>query len=278
MRTDSRPSIVSAAAEASQAHPYLSRSARRNVRRAVAQATEMNLHSVKLYGIVWTIRFQAVQQQPKKQERELRPEGSDVRSARRRETSLRRLQDFQRAQRFRISRAFSRWRETNRLSPPPLPPPSLPPPPPPEPQQPPQPSPQQQEQLEIERYAAKRGERSPAAADASPASQEPRAKRPLLPSLPPPPSIPPSPPPSTLSSPPPPPPTTHTSSQTASGQGEVEQSGKVASSDLEYPEYYCELCHRRFYDWIFDPKRILCCACHRDSEFEECMKGQCEYC
>jgi len=52
--------------------------------------------------------------------------------------------------------------------------------------------PQQQEQLTVERYAAKRGERSPTAADASPASV-PRAKRTLaLP--PPPPSLPPSPP------------------------------------------------------------------------------------
>ena len=51
--------------------PNLSRSARQDVRRAIATATELKLYSVTLHGVVWTLRCDKMQppaKQPKKQQ------------------------------------------------------------------------------------------------------------------------------------------------------------------------------------------------------------------
>ena len=45
--------------------PTLSRSARRDVRQAVAMATELDLHSVMLHGVVWTLHHPKQLKQPK---------------------------------------------------------------------------------------------------------------------------------------------------------------------------------------------------------------------
>ena len=42
---------------------WMSKTARRNVRQAVALAAELNLHSVALYGVVWTLHHPKQQQQ-----------------------------------------------------------------------------------------------------------------------------------------------------------------------------------------------------------------------
>ena len=185
----------------------MSKTARRNVRQAVALAAELNLHSVALYGVVWTLHHPKQQQQ---QELKAEPATStgckSASHSRRADKSAARLEDFQTAKRFRIGRFFRRWQQSIRPKPPlqALPPPSITtlPPPPPMPstvvaqQQPTQQQPP--EQMDDER-APKRAPSTPLAAD-SPAT--PRAKRTLqLPQGLPPPSLPPSPPSSTSTPP-----------------------------------------------------------------------------
>ena len=176
----------------------MSKAARRNVRRAVALAAELNLHSVALYGAVWTLHHQKQQKQPLP----ISSKGcQSISTSRRAERSAVRLQDFQKARRFRIGTIFKRWAQSTRPKPPPqaLRPPSISSLPQPSPmpstmvqqQQPTQQQPP--EQMDDER-APKRAPSTPSTAD-SPAIQ-PRAKRTLL--------LPPGlPPPSSTSTPPP---------------------------------------------------------------------------
>ena len=174
----------------------MSKSARRRVRQAVKLAAELgNVYSVKLQGVVWTLRHPEKQPEPKSKSADT-GEGCAA-NTRRAEKSAARLAEFQTALRFRIGTFFMRWSQSTQLrsSPQALPPPPIPPllQPSPKPttmvsQQPPtqQPPPEQKD----DERASKRTPSTPAAGD-SPA--EPRAKRTLLlpPGLPPP-SVPPS--------------------------------------------------------------------------------------
>ena len=105
----------------------MSKTARRNVRQAVALAAELNLHSVALYGVVWTLHHPKQQQQ---QELKAEPATStgckSASHSRRADKSAARLEDFQTAKRFRIGSFFRRWQQSIRPKPPlqALPPPS----------------------------------------------------------------------------------------------------------------------------------------------------------
>ena len=178
---------------------WLSKAMRRHVRQRVALATEMNLHSVSLYGSVWTLHHPTKQLKPKPVSAE-KGEGTSVAKQRRSEKSAARLKDFQTAQRFRISCAFRRWRRQNQ-QPPPLQLSSSKPrsasSPPPQPvtaqdvvvQQPTQQQPS--EQMD----AGGRSKRAPSSPSSGGSPSTPHAKRALLlPDGPPPPSLPPSPP------------------------------------------------------------------------------------
>jgi len=178
---------------------WLSKAMRRHVRQRVALATEMNLHSVSLYGSVWTLHHPTKQLKPKPVSAE-KGEGTSVAKQRRSEKSAARLKDFQASQRFRISCAFRRWRRQNQ-QPPPLQLSSSKPrsasSPPPQPvtaqdvvvQQPTQQQPS--EQMD----AGGRSKRAPSSPSSGGSPSTPHAKRALLlPDGPPPPSLPPSPP------------------------------------------------------------------------------------
>ena len=119
---------------------WMSRSARRDVRQAVALAAELNLYSVALHGKVWTLRHDKVQPKPEMQQKrdsQQKQQGnSDERVARRRDRSNQRLQDFQKARRFRLDKMFRLW-QLHRTPEKPPQPALLPPPAPPLPPQPP---------------------------------------------------------------------------------------------------------------------------------------------
>ena len=173
---------------------WMSTATRRDVRQAVALATELNLFSVTLHGVTWTLYHPGRQPRPGPQSAN-RDKGKNAATSRHSERSAARLRDFQAAQRFRLAHVFLRWKQLNQMQPPQMLPPArtfaavvkacrdagssgaA--------QQ------QQQEQMAI-------GDRSKRAVPSSPVASDspstPRAKRVLLLDGPPPPSLPPSPP------------------------------------------------------------------------------------
>ena len=86
-------------------------------------ATELNLFSVTLHGVTWTLYHPERQPRPGPQSAN-RGTGSNAATSRRGERSAARLKDFQAAQRFRLARVFRRWSQLKQLRKPPLLPPT----------------------------------------------------------------------------------------------------------------------------------------------------------
>ena len=87
----------------------MSTATRRDVRQAVALATELNLFSVTLHGVTWTLYHPGRQPRPGPQSAS-RDTGNNAATSRRSERSAARLRDFQAAQRFRLAHVFHRWK------------------------------------------------------------------------------------------------------------------------------------------------------------------------
>ena len=177
---------------------WMSTATRRDVRQAVALATELNLFSVTLHGVTWTLYHPNEQPEPKLKSAD-KSKGTSVATSRRSERSTARLKDFQAALRFRLARVFRRWTQLKQpQTPMPLPPQPSTAAPPSSSSQPvatqdmmaQQPSQQHQEQMD----AGGRTKRAPSTPSSGDSPSTPRAKRVLLPDGPPPPSLPPSPP------------------------------------------------------------------------------------
>ena len=172
----------------------MSTATRRDVRQAVALATELNLFSVTLHGVTWTLYHPGRQPRPGPQSAN-RDTGNNAATSRRSERSAARLRNFQAAQRFRLAHVFHRWTQLKQMQPPQL-----------------LPSERTSAAVAMSRRdagssgAARQqleeqmaiGERSKRAVPSSPVASDspstPRAKRVLLPYGTPPPSLPPSPP------------------------------------------------------------------------------------
>ena len=96
---------------------WMSTATRRDVRQAVALATELNLFSVTLHGVTWTLYHPGRQPRPGPQSAN-RDNGKNAATSRRSERSAARLRDFQAAQRFRLARVFRRWEQLKQMQPP----------------------------------------------------------------------------------------------------------------------------------------------------------------
>ena len=106
----------------------LTKAARRDIRRHVALAAEMNMHSVTLDGVVWTLHHPQLYK-PKQPGDSAERKGCDAATmSTRRVRDTKRLQDFQRAVRHRLAFLFRQWKQLGR---PQLPEPPLRQPPPP---------------------------------------------------------------------------------------------------------------------------------------------------
>jgi hypothetical protein len=90
----------------------LSRKARQDVRRALAEAERANLYSVHLHGVVWTLRIDKVQP-PKEQPSQ--PQG--VAASSRSERSAKRLLVYQKAIRNWLAKFFGHWQRLKQLRP-----------------------------------------------------------------------------------------------------------------------------------------------------------------
>ena len=101
----------------------MSTATRRDVRQAVALATELNLFSVTLHGVTWTLYHPGRQPRPGPQSAN-RDNGKNAATSRRSERSAARLRDFQAAQRFRLAHVFLRWKQLNQMQPPQMLPPA----------------------------------------------------------------------------------------------------------------------------------------------------------
>ena len=80
----------------------MSTATRRDVRQAVALATELNLFSVTLHGVTWTLYHPNEQPEPKLKSAD-KSKGTSAATSRRSERSAARLKDFQAARRFRLA-------------------------------------------------------------------------------------------------------------------------------------------------------------------------------
>ena len=101
----------------------MSTATRRDVRQAVALATELNLFSVTLHGVTWTLYHPGRQPRPGPQSAN-RDKGKNAATSRRSERSAARLRDFQAAQRFRLAHVFHRWKQLDQMQPPQMLPPA----------------------------------------------------------------------------------------------------------------------------------------------------------
>ena len=73
----------------------MSKAMRRAVRQRVALATEMNLHSVSLFGSVWTLHHPHTKHRQPGPQGAIKGTGVDVATSLRKVKSAKRLQDFQ---------------------------------------------------------------------------------------------------------------------------------------------------------------------------------------
>ena len=117
---------ASGTACATRARFPLTKATRRDVRRHVAFAAELGIYSVTLHNVVWTLNQKMQQFGPKRQDDPSSCKDQGGANSRRGERSTRRLQDFQRAVRFRLANIFKQWKQrgTQQMPLPALQPPS----------------------------------------------------------------------------------------------------------------------------------------------------------
>ena len=258
--------------------PWLTRAARRDIRRAHAVASELKMHSFAVHGVVWTLKHDSMQgsskknnpNEPDSQKNESKPSRREQRASRSTQRAAAHHALMSRAQDHYARVLIRRWARSSAdateaaatdvamtlESSPPTEPPQLPSSPATE-----QPS-GSGEHKGTAGGASKR--RAPFVEAASPSAPVHRDKRDhVLPTGPPPPSLPPSPP-SSHPSPPHPPRASSpckASSLTCDASSVAPHLTRVASS-VARRGFMCKSCDDYFADWIYDTRRTLCRRCH----------------
>ena len=256
----------------SNERPWLTRAARRDIRRAHAVASELNLHSFAVHGVVWTLRHDSKLGSVRKnklneQDSRESAESQSRRSQRSAQRAAKHRELLSRAQKFYARTLIRRWARSAgtaatddaMVSEPSQPPTTSPPLPPP---------PTSAQQSESGGHKGTAGgaskRRAPFVEAASPSAPVHRDKRDhVLPTGPPPPSLPPSPP-SSHPSPPHPPRASSpckASSLTCDASSVAPHLTRVASS-VARRGFMCKSCDDYFADWIYDTRRTLCRRCH----------------
>ena len=115
MDSNSFPRSASGTACATRARFPLTKATRRDVRRHVAFAAELGIYSVTLHNVVWTLNQKVQHCGPKRQDDPPSCKGQGGANSHRSERSTRRLQDFQRAVRFRLASFFKQWKQQGAL-------------------------------------------------------------------------------------------------------------------------------------------------------------------